>query len=54
MVDAISKPLETMVRVHFVQHWFALSDPAMAEVLILRSGALVDATLMQNFQALSL
>ena len=29
-------------------------DPAMAEVLILRSSALVDATLMQNFQALNL
>ena len=26
-------PLETMLRVHFMQQWFALSDPAMEEAL---------------------
>ena len=25
--------LETMPRIQFMQHWFALSDPAMEEVL---------------------
>jgi transposase, IS5 family len=26
-------PLETMLRVHFMQQWFAYSDPAMEEAL---------------------
>ncbi|SBV52895.1 IS1479 transposase [Xanthomonas bromi] len=25
--------LETMLRIHFLQHWYALSDPAMEEAL---------------------
>ena len=24
-------PLETMLRIHFLQHWYSLSDPAMEE-----------------------
>jgi IS5 family transposase len=28
-----SFPAETMLRIHFMQHWFALSDPAMEEAL---------------------
>jgi IS5 family transposase len=27
------KPLETMLRIHFMQQWFAYSDPAMEEGL---------------------
>ena len=26
-------PIETMLRIHFMQQWFALSDPAMEEAL---------------------
>jgi IS5 family transposase len=26
-------PIETMLRIHFMQHWFGLSDPAMEEAL---------------------
>lgn len=26
-------PLETMLRIHFLQQWYALSDPAMEEAL---------------------
>ncbi|AVS95988.1 transposase, partial [Paracidovorax avenae] len=26
-------PCETMLRIHFMQQWFALSDPAMEEAL---------------------
>src|SRR5690606_42154585 len=27
------KPLEQMLRIHFMQHWFNLSDPAMEDSL---------------------
>jgi len=40
-------PLETMLRIHFMQQWFALSDPAMEE-------ALYDSTSMRQFSGLSL
>jgi len=40
-------PLETMLRIHFMQHWFTYSDPAMEEALhdipVLRSFAGLDA-----------
>jgi len=39
--------LETMLRVHFMQQWFALSDPAMEEVLY-------DMQSMRQFAGLSL
>ena len=39
--------LETMLRVHFMQQWFALSDPAMEE-------ALYDMQSMRQFAGLSL
>jgi IS5 family transposase len=26
-------PVETMLRIHFMQQWFTLSDPAMEEAL---------------------
>jgi IS5 family transposase len=41
------KPLETMLRIHFMQQWFALSDPAMEEALhdmpVMRAFAGLDA-----------
>ena len=40
-------PLETMLRVHLMQNWFALSDPAMEE-------ALYEITPMRAFAGLSL
>ena len=40
-------PLETMLRVHLMQNWFALSDPAMEE-------ALYEITPMRVFAGLSL
>lgn len=39
--------LETMLRIHFMQQWFALSDPAMEE-------ALYDSMSMRQFSGLSL
>ncbi len=40
-------PLETMLRIHFMQHWFSYSDPAMEEALhdipLLRAFAGLDA-----------
>ncbi len=27
-------PLETMLRIHLLQHWYSLSDPAMEDALI--------------------
>ncbi|SHE42034.1 transposase, partial [Thermomonas hydrothermalis] len=27
-------PLATMLRIHFLQQWYALSDPAMEEALV--------------------
>lgn len=40
-------PLETMLRIHFMQQWFALSDPAMEEALhdmpVMRAFAGLDA-----------
>lgn len=39
--------LETMLRIHFMQQWFALSDPAMEE-------ALYDSLSMRQFSGLSL
>lgn len=39
--------LEAMLRIHFMQQWFALSDPAMEE-------ALYDSTSMRQFSGLSL
>jgi len=40
-------PLETMLRIHFMQHWFTYSDPAMEEALhdipVLRAFAGLDA-----------
>lgn len=40
-------PLGTMLRVHLMQNWFTLSDPAMEE-------ALYETTSMRNFAALKL
>jgi len=40
-------PLETILRVHLMQNWFALSDPAMEE-------ALSEITPMRVFARLSL
>jgi IS5 family transposase len=40
-------PLETMLRVHLMQNWFGLSDPAMEE-------ALYEITPMRAFAGLSL
>src|SRR3546814_4302481 len=40
-------PLETMLRIHFMQQWFALSDQAMEE-------ALYDSMSMRQFSGLSL
>src|SRR5450631_2708583 len=40
-------PLETMLRVHLMQNWFALSDPAMEE-------ALYEIASMRVFASLSL
>lgn len=40
-------PLEVMLRIHFMQQWFALSDPAMEE-------ALYDMASMRRFAGLSL
>lgn len=41
------KPLETMLRIHFMQQWFSLSDPAMEEALhdmpVMRAFAGLDA-----------
>ena len=41
-------PLETMLRIHFMQQWFALSDPAMEEALhdmpVMREFAKLDAS----------
>ena len=39
-------PLATMLRVHFLQQWYALSDPAMEE-------ALYDTAVMRRFARLS-
>jgi IS5 family transposase len=39
-------PIETMLRIHFMQQWFALSDPAMEE-------ALYDSLSMRRFAKLS-
>ena len=38
-------PLATMLRIHFLQQWYALSDPAMEE-------ALYDTTVMRRFAQL--
>ena len=38
-------PVETMLRIHFMQQWFTLSDPAMEE-------ALHDVPLFREFAAL--
>lgn len=40
-------PLETMLRIHFMQQWFSLSDPAMEETLY-------DIASMRGFAGLSL
>src|SRR3546814_4521967 len=40
-------PLEVMLRIHFMQQWFSLSDPAMEE-------ALYDSTSIRRFAKLSL
>lgn len=40
-------PLETMLRIHLLQHWFSLSDPAMEE-------ALYEITSMRQFARLTL
>ena len=39
-------PLATMLRIHFLQQWYALSDPAMEE-------ALIDTAVMRRFARLS-
>jgi len=39
-------PVETMLRIHFMQQWFTLSDPAMEE-------ALHDVPLFRDFAGLS-
>ncbi|WP_147461980.1 transposase, partial [Pseudomonas coronafaciens] len=40
-------PLETMLRIHLLQNWFSLSDPAMEE-------ALYETTPMRQFARLTL
>jgi IS5 family transposase len=56
-------PLETMLRVHLMQNWFALSDPAMEEALyeiasmrlfahLALSGPIPDETTILNFRHL--
>ena len=40
-------PLQTMLRIHFMQQWYNMSDPAMEE-------ALYDSTSMRKFAGLSL
>lgn len=40
-------PLEVMLRIHFMQHWFGLSDPAMED-------ALYDMTSVRQFAGLTL
>ncbi|WP_282390290.1 transposase, partial [Pseudomonas sp. PS01296] len=40
-------PLETMLRIHLLQNWFSLSDPAMEE-------ALYEITPMRQFARLTL
>ncbi len=40
-------PLETMLRIHLLQNWFSLSDPAMEE-------ALCEITPMRQFTRLTL
>ena len=40
-------PLETMLRIHLLQNWFSLSDPAMEEELY-------EITLMRQFARLTL
>ncbi|KAF2405926.1 hypothetical protein PSAN_51470 [Pseudomonas antarctica] len=40
-------PLETMLRIHLLQNWFSLSDPAMEE-------ALYEITPMRQFAHLTL
>jgi IS5 family transposase len=32
--DRPPSPLETMLRIHLIQHWYSLSDPAMEDALI--------------------
>src|SRR3546814_11859911 len=39
-------PLEVMLRIHFMQQWFSLSDPAMEE-------ALYDSTSIRRFAKMS-
>ncbi len=39
-------PIATMLRIHFLQQWYALSDPAMEE-------ALYDTAVMRRFARLS-
>src|SRR3546814_10569906 len=55
-------PLETMLRIHFMQLWFSLSDPAMEEALYdsfsmrqfarLGDGRVPDETTILNFRHL--
>ncbi|WP_019939027.1 IS5 family transposase [Bordetella sp. FB-8] len=55
-------PIETMIRIHFMQQWFNLSDPAMEEVLYdinsmrqfarLPAGRVPDETTILNFRHL--
>jgi IS5 family transposase len=56
-------PLETMLRVHLLQNWYALSDPAMEEALydsaamrvfakLSLNGAIPDETTILNFRRL--
>ena len=55
-------PIETMLRIHFMQQWFALSDPAMEEALYdshsmrrfaqLPGGRVPDETTILNFRHL--
>ncbi len=40
-------PLERMLRIHFMQHWFNLSDPAMED-------ALYDSESMRRFAGIEL
>src|ERR1700691_1692551 len=56
-------PLETMLRIHLMQNWFSLSDPAMEETLyentpvrvfaqLTRTGPIPDETTILNFRHL--
>jgi IS5 family transposase len=62
--DRLPYPLETMLRIHLLQNWFALSDSAMEEALYeitsllqfaqlsLTQGSIPENTTIMNFRHL--